>query len=96
MIFYMYEKHKDHSVEMVVKGFPEEHFEDLIEGELAIELDFNVLHDGINVIVTETCTGDKIGPFEFLPVQNTVFIVIDNFKSLNIQFVTAVHYHFSN
>lgn len=40
------------SVQVIVKWFPEKHFEDLIECEFSIKFKLNVLHDGINVIIT--------------------------------------------
>lgn len=80
---------------MVVEGFPEEHFENLVESKLSIELYFDVFHDGVNVLVTKLCSCNQVGSLQLLSVQNSVLVVVDDLERFNIKLVAAVHYHFS-
>ncbi len=80
---------------MIVKRFSEKHFEYLVECKLAVELKLDILHDGINVFITQAGSCDKIGPLELLYVQYSVLIVVNNLERLHIKFITAIHNHFT-
>lgn len=89
----MKEGDDDESIEMIIKGLPEEHFEYLIEGELAVELHLHIFHNSINVLLPEASAGNKIGPLQLLLIECAILIFVDNFKSFNISLITAINNH---
>ncbi len=80
---------------MMVKGFSKKHFEYMIESKLAIELDFHILDDGLDILITEPSPSDKIGPLEFFLIQDPIIIIINNLIGLYISFLTSIHDDFA-
>ena len=80
---------------MMVKGFSKKHFEYMIESKLAVELDFDILDNGLDILITEPRPSDKIGPLEFFLIQDPIIIIITNFgtipeKPLNDASITMI------
>lgn len=79
----------------MIKRLSIEHFEYMIESELAIELDLDILDNSLDILITEPSSSDKISPFKFFLIEDPIIIIINNLIGLDIGFLSSIHDNFA-